>query len=172
MNAWTALRRPLLLSFFLACTISFLTARTLTLRLIVPAIVYWSFVPMVQIGALAAVCRRDRQAIRFGELIDIFFKGNAHWFLWLTGLCAIWSLFSPETRSVDWAVSVIWFLGGLVLSAAWSLHIDFRFFRSVLQRSPGTAMRHLVVHRVISWSLILTIVGAPTIWSDVAGRLW
>lgn len=172
MNAWIALKRPLLLSFFLACTVSFLTARTLTLRLIVPALVYWSFVPLVQIGSLVIVCWGDRQTMRFPNVIDSFFKGNVPWFLWLSGLCAIWSLLSPQTESLDWAVSVIWLLGGLVLAAAWSLLIDFRFFRSVCDQAPGSAMRHLALHRLISWSVILAIAGGPTIWSDVAGRLW
>lgn|SRR5262245_5725630 len=171
MNVWTAIKRPLLLSFFLACTVSFLTARTLTLRLIAPAMMYWSFVPLVQIGALVTVCCRSRQTMRLSELIDRFFKGNVPWFLWLTGLCAIWSLLSPQAKSTDWAVSVIWLLGGVVFAAGWSIYIDFRFFRSALQRSPGAAALHLALHRLISWSLILAIVGGPTIWSDVAGRL-
>jgi hypothetical protein len=133
--------------------------------------IYWSFVPLVQIGALAVVCGRGRKTMPWSELIDRFFKGNAPWLLWLTGLCAIWSLLSPQTKSTDWAVSIIWLLGGVLLAASLSIYIDFRFFRSVLQKSPSTAALHLAFHRLISWSLILGVVGAPTIWSDVAGRL-
>lgn len=171
MNVWTAIKRPLLFSFFLSCTVSFLTSRSLTLRLIVPALMYWSFVPLVQIGALLAVSWRHRQTIRLNELIDRFFRGNLPWFLWLTGLCTIWSFLSPQAKSTDWAISVIWLLGGVLFAAGWSIYIDFRFFRSALQSSPGAAVLRLALHRLISWSLILAIVGGPTIWSDVAGRL-
>jgi len=171
MNVWTAIKRPLLFSFFLSCTVSFLTARSLTLRVIVPAIIYWSFVPLVQIGALLAVCCRGRQTMRLTELIGRFFKGNVPWYLWLTGLCTIWSLSFPQAKSTDWAVSVIWLLGGALFAAGWSIFIDFRFFRTALQSSPSAAVLHLALHRLISWSLILAIVGGPTIWSDVAGRL-
>jgi hypothetical protein len=30
----------------------------------------------------------------------------------------------------------------------------------------------LVVQRLISWSLIMLIIGGPTIWSGATGRLW
>jgi hypothetical protein len=172
MSVWLGFRRPLSVAFFLGCTVSFLTVRTLTLRLIVPEMISWAFVPVVEIAALAAVCGRHRQHIPFAELIDSFFRGYSPWLLWMTGLCAIWSLLSPASKSLDWTISIAWLLGGVVLAAAWSLFIDFRFFRSVLQRSRAVAMRQLALHRFISWTLILTVIGAPTIWSDITGRLW
>src|SRR5215469_3330411 len=95
MSAWQGLKRPLFLAFFLGCTVSFLTVRTLTLRLIVPEMISWAFVPLIEIAALAAVCRRDCRNTPFAELIDSFFSGYSPWLLWMTGLCAIWSLLSP-----------------------------------------------------------------------------
>jgi hypothetical protein len=172
MSAWLGFKRPLFLAFFLGCTVSFLTARTLTLRLVMPEMVSWAFVPLVEVAALAAVCRRDCRSTPFVELIDSFFSGYSPWLLWMTGICAIWSLLSPASKSLDWTISIVWVLGGVVLAAVWSLFIDFRFFRSVLHRSPAVAARELVMHRFISWTLILAVIGGPTIWSDIAGRLW
>jgi hypothetical protein len=171
MIAWFGLKKPLLLAFFLGCTVSFLTSGTLTLRLIGPAMIYWSFVPLIEIAALSAVCWRDRQDIPFPRLIDSFFRGYSPWLLSLAGMCAIWSLLSPSAKSLDGTVSIVWLDGGVALAIAWSLYIDFRFFRSVLRRTPAGAVRQLALQRLISWSLIMAIIGAPAIWSDIAGRL-
>jgi hypothetical protein len=172
MIAWLALKKPLLLAFLLGCTVSFLTSGTLTLRLIGPAMIYWGFVPLIEIAALSAVCWNDRQNVPFPRLIDSFFRGYSPWLLWMAGMCAIWSLLSPPAKSLDWTVSIVWLDGGVALAIVWSLYIDFRFFRSVLRRTPAGAVRQLALQRVISWSLIMAIIGAPTIWSDVVGRLW
>jgi hypothetical protein len=172
MNAWIAIKRPALLAFFLGCTISFLTTRTLTLRLIVPSMIYWSFVPLIEIAALAVVRERDRQDIPFPEFIDLFFKGYSPWLLWLVGVCAVWSLFQPSSKSFDWTVSIVWLLGGVATAIAWSLYIDFCFFRSVMRRSRTRAMRELAIQRLIAWPLIMVVVAAPTIWSGITGSLW
>src|SRR5262249_56398049 len=95
MSAWLALKRPLLLAFFLGCTVSFLTSRMLTLRLVVPAMIYWSFVPLIEIAALAAVCRRDRKNILFPQLIDSFFIGYSPCLLCLVVVCYIFFVLFP-----------------------------------------------------------------------------
>jgi hypothetical protein len=172
MNAWVGLKRPLFLVFFIGCTVSFLTAGALTLRLVLPAMIYWSFVPIAEVLALAAVCGRARRPIPFPKLIDSFFTGCRPWLLWLAGMCVIWTLMSPSTKSLDRTISVVWLGGGAVIALAWSLYIDFQFFRSVLNRSPQKARRDLAIQRVISWALILPVLGAPTIWSEITGRIW
>jgi len=172
MHLWLAIKRPLLLAFFLGCTVSFLTSRTLTLRLVLPATAYWSFVPLIEIGALAAVCRRDRQEIMLGNLVDLFFRGYTPWLLWLVGLSAIWCLLSPASKALDAYLSTAWLDDGIVAAALWSLYTDFHFFRSVLRRTRSRALRDVALHRVLSWSLIAAVIAAPTIWSDTTGRLW
>jgi hypothetical protein len=172
MAFWQGLKRPLLLAFIIGCTISFLTSRTLTLRLVLPSMVSWAFVPIIEIAALAVVCWNDRNDIPLPRIIDLFFKGFSPWLLWAFGLCMTWLFLSPGTETLDWAWSVLWVNGGAAVAAAWSLYIDFGFFRSVLKRSPAGAMRELAIQRLVSWSLILSIVGGPTIWSEITGRLW
>src|SRR5438552_3082107 len=157
MSVWITLKRPLFLAFFLGCTISFLTSGTLTLRLIAPAMIYWSFVPLIEIAALATVCWSDHNNIPFPRLIDSFFRGYSPWLLWLVGMCAIWSLLSPAAKSFDAAVSILWLVGGVALAVAWSLYIDFSFFQSVLGRSRTSAVRGLALQRFISWNLIMAI---------------
>jgi hypothetical protein len=172
MNAWLALKRPLLLAFFLGCTVSFLTVRTLTLRLVIPGMIYWSFVPLIEVAALAAVCWSDRRNVSFPHLINSFFSGFRPWLLWLTGMCAIWSLLSPAATPLDYTISIVWLFCGVAAALAWSGYLDFRFFRSVLRRSPARAVRALVLQRLLSWSLIMAIIGGPTIWSEATGKLW
>jgi len=172
MNAWMALKRPLFLDFLLGCTVSFLTVRSLSLRLVVPGMIYWSFVPLIEIGALVVVSRGDRQNVTLPRLIDSFFVGYRPWFLWLTGLCAIWSWLSPGAKALDYTISVLWLLCGVAVATAWSAYVDFRFFTTILRRNRARAVRELVIQRLISWTLIMFIVGGPTIWSGATGRLW
>jgi hypothetical protein len=133
--------------------------------------IYWSFVPLVEIGALAVVCGR-RSATPFSKLIDMFFAGYGPWLLWLAGMSAIWCFLSPSLKTLDWTVSIVWFLGGIAAAVFWSVRIDLHFFRSVLGRTDGRAIRGLVLHRIISWTLILGIIAGPTIWSGLTGEIW
>src|SRR5215831_16960207 len=151
MNAWLALRKPLFLAFFLGCTVSFLTVRTLTVRLVIPGMISWRFVPLIEVAALVVVCWGDRRNLSFPQLINSFFSGYSPWLVWLAGMCAIWSLLSPAAKSLDWAISIVWLFCGVAAVVAWSAYLDFRFFRSVLRRSPPSAARALVLHRLLSW---------------------
>ena len=172
MTPWLGLKKPLFLAFFLGCTVSFLTARTLTLRLILPATIYWTFVPFIEIASLAVVYWSSHRKISFSTAVDSFFGGYVPWLVWLLGLCVIWSLFLPPAKAFDRTLAVLWLDGGAALAIVWSAYIDFAFFRFVLGREPGSAMKNLALQRLISWGLILAIVGGPTIWSDITGRLW
>ncbi|HEY2383886.1 MAG TPA: hypothetical protein VGK48_22145 [Terriglobia bacterium] len=172
MAAWLGLKKPLFLAFFIGCTVSFLTAGVLTVRLIVPATIYWSFVPLIEIAALAAVCWNDPEKVPFSNLIDSFFAGYRPWLLWLAGMSAVWCFLSPSTRRLDWTVEVTWQFAGIAIAVVWSLYIDFCFFRLVLKQSSSRAARQLAIQRLISWVLILSVMGGPTIWSEITGRLW
>src|SRR4051812_48942776 len=54
-NVWLAVRRPLLVALVLGCATSLMTSGRLTLRLLVPAAVYWSFIPVLEVAGLWAV---------------------------------------------------------------------------------------------------------------------
>ena len=165
---WLVLKRPLLVAFVLGCTMSLITAASLTLRLVGSATIYWSFVPLVETGALAAVCWSERRIVSFPRAIDLFFTGHGPWTLWLIGLSAIWSFLLPvKAFSLTGAV---WLYGAGTIVILWSAYIDFCFFRFVFGRNRTRAGRDLLLHRSISWSLIIAIFGEPAIWPDIVGR--
>lgn len=169
---WIGVRRPLFFALFIGCTISFLTAKTLTLRLVLPSTLYWGFVPIIEVLAVTLVCWKERQVASLPEIIDSFFAGYTPWLVWLAGMSGIWAFLSPSTKPLDSSVGVIWQGAGMLIALSWSAYVDFRFFRAALKRNRGHAVRGLALHRLISWGLILPILGAPTIWSEITGRLW
>src|SRR5262245_16395350 len=111
MHVWLALKRPLLLAFFLGC---FLTHRGLTLRVIAPAMIYWIFLPLIEIVMLAVTARKSRSGTTFGGLIDSFFGGFTPWLVWLLGMCTIWAFLTPSAKAFDWTVSEVWMIGGVL----------------------------------------------------------
>jgi hypothetical protein len=66
---------------------------SVTARLVLPATVYWSFVPLVQIAGLAVVFRKRLDA----ATIDAYFAGHGPWLLWLAAFAAFLSLMRAET---------------------------------------------------------------------------
>jgi len=161
-----ALRRPLLFAFLFGCAVSLFTSGRLTLRLAGPATLYWSFVPLIEIAALAVVCRGKLRSLSLAHAIDLFFAGFAPWLLWLTGLAAIWSWLPPIEAFAF--TRPFWLLIAAPAVLAWSCYVDLRFFRSVLDTRAGRA---LLGHRAISWPACLLWFMASSIWPPVASRL-
>jgi hypothetical protein len=153
-GAWLWLRRPLLIAAVFGCMVSLMTSGRLTLRLAVPAALYCSFVPLCEIVALAAV--PGRRKLPLAQAIDLFFIGQAPWMLWLTYFAAVWAFASP-VHVFGWASRPWAFDRCAMLAAAWSLYIDFWFFRCVFGHSPVAVIRDLLVQRTISWTAGLAI---------------
>ncbi|MGC9949942.1 MAG: hypothetical protein ABSF64_26540 [Bryobacteraceae bacterium] len=166
-SRWLGWRKPLLVAFILGCTMSLIASARLTLRLAGPATTYWSFVPLAEIAALAAVWRRGR-TLSFRRTVDLFFAGHGPWLFWLIGLCAIWCFVPPIQAFV---FTTVWLYGAGAMAIVWSAYIDFCFFRFVMDRAPARAGRDLLLHRLISWTLIIAIFGGPAIPPEIAGRL-
>lgn len=164
---WTSWRRPLLVALVLGCTMSLITSASLTPRLAGSAAIYWSFVPLAEIAALA-VCLRGKRTHPFRRTVDLFFAGHGPWLLWLIGLCAIWC-FVPPTRA--FAFTRVWLYGASAIVIVWSAYIDFCFFRFIMGRNPARAGRDLLLQRLVSWTLILAIFGGPAIPPEIAARL-
>jgi hypothetical protein len=157
-----------LVALVLGCTMSLITSAGLTLRLAGPAAVYWSFVPLAEIAALAAVCWPERRRRPFRQVVDLFFAGHGPWLFWLIGLSAIWC-FAPPSRA--FAFTRVWLYGAGAIVIVWSAYIDFCFFRFVMARSPARATRDLLLQRLVSWALIIAIFGGPAIPPEVVARL-
>ena len=165
---WLLFRRPLLVAFLLGCAISLLTAGSLTLRLVTSATVTWSFVPLLEMAALAVVWRLGSRRLSLPHAMDLFFTGHAPWSLWLIGFGAYWSSF-PQPRGL-YVTEWLWLLlaGGIM---AWSACIDFWFHRYVLESSPSRAVRHLLFQRAFCWTIGILLFGYGSLWADLVERL-
>jgi hypothetical protein len=149
---WTGARRPLLMAAVLGCAISLMTAGRLTARLIGPAAVYWSFVPLLQIAGLWVVCRGAPGAKR----IDRFLASNAPWLLWTTAFAAVWGLGpSPWVIGRTWFSTFWYVLAGA--AAVWAGIRDYRFSRQVLGRAHAQALGDVAMERMVAWPAGLAI---------------
>jgi hypothetical protein len=95
------LRRLLLALLFIACAVSLMTSGRVTLRLVAPAILYWSFLPLLQIASLAIVSRGRPAEMSFGRTVDFFLRSNWPLLLWILIFAAAWS-FLPPVEVIPW----------------------------------------------------------------------
>jgi len=147
----------------LGCCASMMVTGRLTLRLILPLMIYGTAVPLLGAAALAAV--RGRTPWR--RMVDLFFRGFGPWTWWMLATAAFWSLTPPEVayRFVGaWRTS---FFVPLIASS-W---IDYRIFRSELQQSRVAAVSRLAVLRLLWWTPIAVLFVAPAGWQTVASAL-
>jgi hypothetical protein len=164
ISVWRALRRPAFVAFVLGCTISLITFPGLTLRLAGPSVIYWTFIPLAEILALGLTCGRKSGSLSFPEKVDLFFAGHLPWLLWLIGLSAAFSFFSPGEAFAF--TQPFWLLCAAPAVIVWSAWIDFGFYRSILRSSRGGAVARLVAQRAISWSVILLIFSGSVVWQS------
>ena len=148
-----ALRRPFFLAVFLACCVTLITAWRLDFRLVAGETVSWAVLPLLQMFALAGACVFRRRSLPFSLLIDLFFTGFGPWLLWLIGFVLAVSVTSP-VRAARWVTppDVTVLLGTLLPVFLWSICIDYRFFRVVMERTRAQAVRDLAVQRIIGWA--------------------
>lgn len=165
-SSWIALRRPVAVTLFIACAASLMATGSVTARLVLPAAVYWSFVPLVQLAGLAVVFRKRLDA----ATIDAYFAGHGPWLLWLAAFAALWTLMRPEAAYGSWGFPDVWWVSASAV-AVWSLWIDFGFFRRIAARNAKDAVRDLAIQRVVSWSIGMLIFVAPAGWQTVAAAL-
>ena len=106
----------------------------------------WIFVPLLQMLwlmiALSAVSKRDRGP----RSIDLFFAGEAHWFLLLfllTGVC----LFLPDAwRAFQWLFQTQILPIAVLLACIWSVVVTFAFFRSGLAWTRAQSFKGLGIY--------------------------
>ena len=165
---WGAVRGPLLLLFWLGCSLSLITSQRLGLRLMAAGMINLSFVPLAEIVALLAVWRGTRN-IDFSRAVDLFFVGHGPWMLGMLGYAAIWTLFTPVHAMAITATRHIAPI--LLVAALWSGYIDYCFFRYVFRRSGVRAGANLVLERVIAWGLGMIIYGGGVLPSQISGML-
>jgi hypothetical protein len=154
-GAWVMLRRPLLLALFAGCTVSLQASGRLSARLVADGIVSFAFVPLFEIIALAIVYARVARRVPFARATDAFFAANAPWLVWLVA-CAVLRSVETPMQATALPTALLWtFALSIVPAAAWSAYVDLQFFREVLPRPGGGAVRDLLLARAISWTGIL-----------------
>jgi hypothetical protein len=170
-SKWLAMRRPLLFAFVLGCTVSFAASGRLTLRLVVPALIYAGLEILIEVLALAAVRAKGiaNTLPSFSRSLDLFFAGFGPWLLWMISFAAIWASASP-VNAFRWT-GPRWDSYVLAAIALWSCYIDFCFFRYVFQTTRRRAARHLFIQRAISWTLAAIIFGGGSLWSELVRSL-
>jgi hypothetical protein len=163
---WIAARRPLAVALGIGCAASLMAHGTVTPRLALPAALYWSFVPLLQIAGLALILGKDFSA----EAIDDFFSGHGPWLLWLGAFAAFWAFVPGPVAYGKTGFPQVWYALAAV-AAVWSAWLDFAFFRRIRRRSPKHAARDVLVQRLVCWPIGMIIFVAPAGWQTVAARL-
>lgn len=154
---WIAARRPLFLTFALGCVISLLATSVATVRLIGAAL-YWSYVPLIEILALALVLRGRGGPRGWAALIDTFFAGHGAWTLFILVAGAVFPVTSPMTW---WFIIIGPAVVALFVVSAWSAYVDVCFFKYVCGSTPRRAVAQVALHRFIAWTLIFWIFAVP-----------
>jgi len=164
------LRRPLLSLVVIACSVSLMTSGRLTLRIVAPAMVYWSFIPLLEIASLAIVCRGRASELSFAGKVERFFRNDWPPLLWLLLFAAIWAFLPTRAVIPWWSQRWLEFLtAGVAL--AWSARLDYAFFRHDLKRTPRDALVQLLSQRLLSWIPAILIFVAPGAWQLLASEL-
>ncbi len=147
-----------------------MTSGRLSLRLAASGAVCWTFVPLLQVAALAVVWPWKRSELSFPRAIDRFFASQTPWSLYLCFFAAVWALF-PSPRVFAWTRNPwLWYAPPIAI-ALWAAWLDYGFFRSISRRSPALAVRDLAIERAIVWSLGLACFLGFAGWQVVASRL-
>lgn len=158
--AW---KRPLLFAFVLGCVVSLATSGRLTLRLVLPATLYASLIPLVEIAVLCLLLR-GRAQVSLRRAVDMFFMGHAAWCVWLIAVGGIFA-FTHPLRAFVWTGAPRGWIT-LALVVIWSAYTDYCFFRCI---TPQRAGRNLLVQRAFCWSVGLAIFGGGSFWTGLLG---
>ena len=154
------LTRPLFALFLYACAASWLMSGRVTLRVVPAAMLQAIYVPLLQMAALAVVCRG---ALPWRRAVDLFYAGHAPVSLTLLAFSAAWG-FAPSGQAFGQVAAWFW----ITLAAlAWSGYVDFHFYRSVAGRGAGGALGAVVLHRVLWWIPALAIFCGPAAWQEL-----
>jgi hypothetical protein len=164
---WVAARRPLFLTAVLASVVSILTSSAVTLRIVGPAALYWTFVPLAELVGLFVVAGRRCSRVSASVAIDAFFAGHGPWTLNVIALAVTVSAVRPDEA---WHLLTMVCLPITALVIAWSAYIDFRFFREFLSASRVRALVDVTLVRLVTWPLVFGIFAVPGMGASALAR--
>jgi hypothetical protein len=161
-------RRPLFIAFVIACSAMFMATAQLSIGSVLSAMLYWSYVPAIQCVALFIACRGKAHNVSRSRLVDSYFVSHTPWLLWICGWALLTNWLPTETAL---AVSNVWLLGGGGAVLVWALWLDWQFFKNACQLSSASALRSLIIQRLISWPVLVWVFGYGSLWPGVLERL-
>lgn len=169
------LRKPLLFLFVLAVGASLTGGGRLSLRLLLDTATALAPLPVIQVVALAVVFWTGRRPVGFSSAVDSYFDGSGPWFAAIAVLAAFGAFASP-VAAAQWFTR----LGAAIVLAAIvaTMHLDYRFFRSFLDRTPGRAAADVILQRAIGWGgtlgylLLMSFPKASTLMPSIATNLF
>ena len=125
---WLAIRRPIFAAFMIGAFTSLTTAGQLNAFLVLDGMLFWSFVPVLQLLIMATlVLVFARCRLPTAKAIDLFFIGHGPWFLWLLAIAGS-CLFIPAKQIFLWPVMSGWLMPISLLAVwAWSNVTTFGF---------------------------------------------
>jgi len=159
--------KPVFLLAVLAFAMSVTATGRFSLRLLFDAVVSFAFIPLLGIAGLAAVTSRRPRTRSFREIIDLFFTGYGPWLVWLV-IVAAFTAIVPSRELGDWIVALDL---SLLVPVVWAIYVDFHFFREVMERTTGGAIKAIVLHRLIGWIGLVAYFDGRAAWSEVAPRV-
>ena len=153
-GAWLLLRRPLLLGLMFAAFISFTTSGRLTLRLLLDGLVFWSFVPAMNLAIAWLLAASSAGRLSLSRCADLFFSAFGPWLCWLLGVAGL-AAFVPAPAEHPWSLRTAWILPASFLAAMiWSGLIQYRFLRVALGATRLRSVLLLAGLKLAVWGAI------------------
>ena len=152
---WRAIRRPLFAAFMIGAFTSLTTSGQLNAFLILDGMLFWSFVPLLQLLIIAGlVLVFARRQLPTSKAIDLFFIGHGPWFLWLLAIAGS-CLFIPVKQIFLWPVMSGWLMPISLLAVwAWSNVTTFGFLRGALNLTITKAATLLLLYATLLLGII------------------
>ena len=146
-SPWRAIRRPIFAAFMFGAFTSLTTSGQVNAFLVLDGMLFWSFVPLLQVLIMAAlVLVFARRRFITANAIDLFFIGHGPWFLWLLAIAGS-CLFIPAKQIFLWPVKSGWLMPVSLLAVwAWSNVTTFGFLRGALNLTIIRAATVLLVY--------------------------
>lgn len=146
LRTWRDLGRGLLLEgVLLGAFVSFTSAGRLVISHMVFTAVFWGFLPLLQIAAVALALRAAAPGERLVPAASLYFEGLGPYYVFylaLSGVC----LFAPDVYGVMTALLRVGALPLYLLATiAWGVVITWAFFREGLGLPRGRAARGAAV---------------------------
>lgn len=156
-GVWQLLRRPLLMLLVFGAFVSLSTAGRLVAFHVAATVLFWSFVPALQVLALFVLHRLlgRRTPTPMGRVVDLFFMSQGPWLLFFTALIGV-CLFAPRVYAAFTTLLEVGVLPGmLALAMVWGMFLSFACFRAGLAYSRLRALLATLLFYLCYWGALL-----------------